>query len=251
MEILFFCGGGTSSTIATVPSGGSSTGYQAMGAAKTLTHGVVLVLASYAAHGLWLCYGATNSGCASQSAFITLPSAFCSTMKVLSVCLPNGAALDKSLNFYYVDGNNKVLVECTASSGYQSCSVLLASSALSGFPVGLHLKGTTFYVDDASCSGKVWKGTKSSLALIATLNEELNSITTSTKNPLSAVHIYVGYSGLCTKIPAHVYDLTDKKSLPSPFPAGALIYGLDAKLQIASYTNLTTAGAAYQTADSS
>jgi len=221
--------------------GGASFG---MGGIKTKAQGLVLALTSFSFPGLWLCYNATTSGCGSKSAFISLPSSFCSSQPTHG-CSASGTALDKSLNLFYVDAINADLVECTASSGYQSCKVLPASSAFSGFePSGLFLRGSTFFVSDRSCSGKVWNGTSSSLSVIATVGDQLISIAVSSKNPSKALHVYVGDAGACKGVAAHVVDATDGKPLPTPFTSSMAIEGLDSSLQFTAYT-----GAAYKTPD--
>src|SRR5579871_2360406 len=150
------------------PAGGAGEGYWGMAGIQTgnPTLGLLLLLISSILQGFWVCGHATSSGCGLSGNFITLPASFCSS-EPTHTCDPRGVALDNSLNVYYVDGNNAKLVECTSASNYQ-CSNLPASSALSGHvPEGLVMKGTTFYISDGGCSGKVWKGTKSSLSVIA------------------------------------------------------------------------------------
>ena len=184
--------------------------------------------------GLWLCYGASSTGCAfGQSAFIVLPSSFCST-EPRGFCEPIGTALDSSLNLYYVDYANAKLVECTASSVYQTCMNLPASSALTGFsPSGLALIGGTFYVADHSCSGRVWKGTKSSLSVIYKTGEALTSITASKNNPTKKLHVYGVFSGSCKSTGAYVKDLTDGKVLGGPYSGFVPVY-IDSRLQVDS-----------------
>ena len=205
---LVFCGSGTTTTIATNPE--PSAPWDGMGGVNTAIYGTVLALTSYAptpGSGLWICYGASSSGCAfGTSAFIVLPSSFCST-EPAGYCEPIGTALDSSLNLYHVDYANAKLVECTASSGYQSCTNLPASSALKGYsPIGLALVGGTFYVADDSCSGRVWKGTKSSLSVIYKTGEALTDITASKNNRTKTLHIYGVFSGICKGTGAYVKE---------------------------------------------
>ncbi|MDA4130710.1 MAG: hypothetical protein OK457_08055 [Thaumarchaeota archaeon] len=242
---IYFCSGGTSKKIATPPLGGSSPGYFGMGAIKTSSNGLVLVLVSGFLQGLWLCKHATTSGWGSKSAFIKLPAAFCSSQPQ-TFCDPLGTALDKSLNLYYVDALNGELVECTASSGYQSCTVLPGSSALAGHtPYGLFILGSEFYVVDGSCAGYIWAGTSSSLGIIASLGDLLDGITVSNKNPSHSPHIYVAVSGSCTSTAAHILDFNDMKSLPTPLTSSGDLRGLDTSLQFTS----SVSGGAYQTTD--
>jgi hypothetical protein len=249
---LVFCNASThaSKTIAFAPSGGSGGGYSGMGGVTTSTFGLVLALTddNYASQlsgpGLWLCKHASTSGCGKQSSFIFLPSTFCSSEPARR-CFPTGTALDSSLNLYYADPDNAQVVECTAASKYQSCTSLPGSSAFSSYaPTGLFLHGTTFYVADNSCAGKVWKGTKSSFSVIASLGESLDSITVSTKNPSLSLHVYVGVNGKCfSGDKALIIDLKDSRLLPTPFTSSADIYGLDSSLQ---FTSVSTT---YQTTD--
>jgi hypothetical protein len=246
---LLFCSGGTSKVIAKAPSAGSELGYWGMGGVKTSTKGLVLILTISSpltsTRGLWVCYHASPSGCGSKSGFISLPSTFCSSESTHG-CNPRGTAADKSLNLYYADPGNG-LVECTASTKYKSCSNLPASNGLGvGLPYGLYLKGNTFYITDESCAGYVWKGTRSAVSVIATLGEELDSVTVSTKNPTATQHVYVGFTGYCTDTPAKVFDLTDGRPLPSPLGSPTHIQGLDSQLQFTS----SVPGAAYKTSDS-
>lgn len=242
-------GGGPATVIAAPPMGASGQYYLGMGAVMTKTQGLVFALMNNVMQGFWLCYGASTSGCTSESAFISLPSTFCKN-EAIGICTPQGTALDKSLNLYYVDNNNAKLVECTASSSYTSCTNLGASSALSGSsPVGLYLKGTTFYIADSSCSGKVWKGTRTSLSLIGSVGDALTGITVSTKNPMKSLHVYVTDQGSCKNVAAHVYDVTDKKPLPTPFTStGTRLGTVDSNLQ---FTELYPTGSAFLTKDSS
>jgi hypothetical protein len=249
---LVFCSGGHSKTIATAPPGGLyAFGYYGMGAINTKAFGLVLALVTHngaysGISGLWLCYHANTSGCGSESAFIPLPSSFCKSEKA-HFCGPNGAALDSSLNLFYVDGANQQLVECTSSSDYKSCIGLPASSALKGStPAGLFLSGKTFYVTDASCSGKVWTGTSSKLTLIATLGEDIESIALSANNPSGTLHVYLGVTGYCHNKAAYILDLGDNKPLPTPFGFPNDVPGLDSSLQ---FTGVF--GAAYRTTDTS
>ncbi|MFI5421424.1 MAG: hypothetical protein ACHQ1H_10700 [Nitrososphaerales archaeon] len=244
---LYFCGGGTSRLVASVPAGGSTSAYQGMGGIKTTANGIVLALTSFGTPpGLWLCKHASATGCGSKSSYIALPSSFCKGMPK-GGCLPVGTALDKSLNVYYVDGSNEVLVECTAASHYQSCSVLPGSSALSGHnPQALFLNNGEFYVGDTSCTGTLWAGTGATLNAFASMGDYATSITISNKNPQHSPHIYVGIAGSCTATPGHVLDYNDGITLPTPFKGPALIYGLDSSLQFTGFIS----GGTYRTTDS-
>lgn len=245
---ILFCGGGVPKTVARAPLGGAGEGYYGMGEVRTKTSGLVIALMSELLRGLWICKDATTSGCGRKSAFITLPSSFCPSA---TLCSPMGAALDMSLNLYYVDSITANFVECTSSSGYQSCSNLPSSSALKGYsPTGLFLHGSTFYIIESSCAGKVWKGTANSLSLIASFGDQLDSIAVSNRNPSGSPHLYVADSGSCTNTPSRIVDLTDGESLPTPFilPLPTGLYGLDSSLQ---FTYFGYPGAAWQTTDAS
>jgi hypothetical protein len=242
---LLFCSNGRAKTIATVPAGGKSAGYYGMGGIKTSAHGVVLALTTNGLQGLWLCEHATSSGCGTKSSFIHLPASFCNAESA-KLCNPQGAALDSILNLYYVDVQSQKLVECTAASKYQSCTNLPASSALTGLtPTGLFLQGSTFYISDASCTGNVWEGTRTSLHVAYSVGEEVYSVAVSSKNPTKSPHVYGGLSGFCLSNPASIQDLNDGMSLPVPFSSSSVIQGMDSLLQ---FTNFSP-GAAYQTTD--
>jgi hypothetical protein len=190
-------------------------------------------------------YGCVTPSGVSGGAFGYLPSAFCQSQQD-GACVPAGTAIDKSQNLYYVDPVNEKLVECSASSNYQSCSNLQAGSVLAGSePTGLYLKGSTIYVSgwSGTCSGKVWKGNAASLSLYKTYGDQLDSVALSNKNPSKATHVYVGASGTCTGT-AGVLDITDGTFLPTPLSSSVNIYGLDSKLQFA-----TTFSGVYSTTD--
>jgi hypothetical protein len=242
---LYFCSGGNSKIVATVPTGAPSLGYFGMGGIKTTTSGLVLALTNTEG-GLWICKHATASACGSKSKFITLAPAFCRT-EVAGYCNPDGTALDKSLNLYYVDSVNVQLVECTASSYYQHCSVLPASASLSGAPEGLFMTGSTFYVSDGSCNGMVWMGTRNTLGFYAHVTESLQGIAVSSNNPSKTPHVYVTYEGACTNTPSGIFDVTDGKLLPSPFSSSTQIGSVDSRLQFTTFDP----GMVYQTTDSS
>src|SRR5579885_959807 len=244
---LVWCSGGTSTTIAMVPSGGSNIGYYGLAGIVTTTQGLVLILSSWGASGLWICFGATSSGCTSQSSFISLPSSFCSS-EPSGICNPDGSVTDKKLNLYYVDILNEQLVECTHSSNYQSCTVEPASSAFSGFePVNLAVYKGEFFVSDLSCTGNVWAGTKSSMAVLASIGDSLQGIAVSKSNVGKVPEVYVGDDASCSGGAAKLIDITDGGSVPSGFSSSNAIIGIDSKLQFASFTN----GAVYQTKDTS
>jgi hypothetical protein len=240
---LYFCSGGNSKFIAKVPTGAPSLGYFGMGGIRTTTSGLVLALTNTNG-GLWICKHATASGCGSKGKFINLDPAFC-LAEAIGFCNPDGTALDKSLNLYYADGANVQLVECTASSHYQTCSVLPSSASLSGAPTGLFMTGTTFYVSDSSCNGMIWKGTRTTLGFYAHVTESLEGIAVSSNNPTKTPHVYVTYQGSCTSTSPGIYDATDGKFLPSSVTPSTQLAALDSKLQFSTFNP----GAVYQTTD--
>ena len=240
---LYSCSGGSSKLIAKVPSGAPSLGYFGMGGIKTATSGLVLILTNTNG-GLWICKHATASGCGSKSKYITLDPAFC-LAEAAGFCNPDGTAVDKSLNLYYVDSANVQFVECTASSHYQACAVLPASSSLSGAPSGLFMAGNTFYVSDGSCNGMVWMGSKTTLFYYAHVTESLQGIAVSSNNPSKTPHVYVTYEGTCSNTVSGIYDVTDGKLLPTPFNSATQIGDVDSKLQFTTFNP----GMVYQTTD--
>ena len=243
---LDFCSGGVSKTLVAHKLSPDPSQWQGMGAVIDTNGCLDLAMTSQSppAFSIFECVAPTGAALEVSN---PLPSSFCKAEQT-GLCFPAGTAIDKNLNLYYVDPVNGQLVECTRLSMWNTCSALPASSALTPYePTGLYLKGTTFYVAGwgGTCSGKVWKGTSSSLHVIATLGDQLDSVSLSTRNPLKTAHVYVGASGACTGSAA-VIDVTDGTFLPSA-PAGpANIYGLDSRLQFA-----TLASGVYQTTDTS
>jgi hypothetical protein len=244
-----YCNGGaTGQQVAPGPAGHGGF-YFGMGGVKTKSRGLVLALTNYLTPGLWLCYGASASGCASRSKFISLPSMFC-RKEPQGNCDPQGTALDSSLNLYYVDALNSKLVECKASSGYQSCSNLPASSALKGHePDGLYRQGRTFYVSDGSCQGFLWEGTSSSLTQIGQINFQVYSIVASKHNADGSLRIYVAYSAGedCPSPNTTVVEDWSNGAALVTFGTAYTIPGLDPNLQFSVYSP----AAAYQATDSS
>jgi hypothetical protein len=258
---LVFCSGGHSKTIATAPPGGigpyaPGPYFDGMGAVQTQAFGLVLALVTHAiVPGFWICYHAAYSGCGSKSAFIPLPSSFCSS-ELVTACEPTGAALDSSLNLYYADYENQQLVECTRASSYHSCLVLPASKDLAGHAVDcLYLSGTTFYLADGyNGPGRyeyIWKGTSQKLTAIGKYYPyfPISAIALSSNNPSKTPHVYLAIASLKFPLANYVYDLTDKKTLSyTAFTSSTnFINGLDSNLQFTTYNPR----AAYQTSDSS
>src|SRR5579872_2008719 len=176
---LIFCNGGSSKVIATAPPGSpegtSNCGFvcfTGFGGTTTTSNGVVLVLLApptqnTASAGLWICKGATATGCKSKSAtFLQVPSNFCNN-EASAICVPYGASLDASLNLYWADPVSFAFVECTAASNYQSCKNLPSTLALENEvscggcdngPQWMTMQGSTFYIS-AYCNGFVNKET--------------------------------------------------------------------------------------------
>jgi hypothetical protein len=236
---LLWCNSGHSSVIATPPTGGSNFCYFGMAGMST-SLGLVLVLDT-CYNGFWFCLGATQTGCAIESAFMTFPSGFCSTM-TSGTCDPDGIALDKKLNIYYTDQTNLKVVECTNASHYQSCTVL---ENLGGTPSFLFRDGSgNLWVSDQSCSGFVWKNG----VLQYTLNDKTGAMTISSSNPSKTAHLYLAISGSCGTFPySFIFDITDGKQLPTPFSPSTttLIPGLTPSLQFSAFNN----GTVYKTTD--
>jgi hypothetical protein len=192
--------------------------------------GLVLVLTSYGTTpaGMWFCIGATSSGCDLQTSFIPLPADFCSGEHLKS-CDPFGAALDGRLNVYYADGENAQVVKCTYASAYKTCSVI---ETLSNLPYGIFRTSTgDIWVSDFSCAGLVWKNGIVKHAV----GDSLQGITVSKVNPHKSSHVYVGVTGGCTATAAHILDLNDGTSLPSPLGGYSEIPGLTTKLQFSAF----------------
>src|SRR5579872_5855530 len=246
---LVLCSGGTSKTVAAAPAGSPGFGTGIAGV-TTSKNGLVLAIVAQD-FGLWLCKGATLTGCKSESSFINFPSTFCNN-EPSAGCFANGAALDPSLNLYFADPVSFVFVECTAASNYQSCKNLPATAQLQkedtdclgcdNGPAWVSLQGTTFYTT-AYCNGYVNKGTVSSskAPIIFTVKSELGGIALSANNPTKTMHVYAAVDGknspsFCNAKDRvgtpRIMDLTDGKSLPTPvLSKGQVFYGLDSNLQ--------------------
>jgi len=230
---LLWCNAGVAKVIATPPAGYSSYGYAGIGGVMFCSGALcqpqlVLVLLSWSVEGFYLCFGATPSGCGSSSPFITLPSSFCASM-LFGMCGPYGAALDRHLNLYYVDTLNGVVVECSSHSAYQSCTVL--ENLYPYVPIGIFLMANgNLWVSDFSCTGNVWLNG----VVKYTVGDMLEGITMSSANPSHALHVYVGDTGMCTGFPAHVLDVTDGDSMPTPFTGANEIPDVTPVLQFTS-----------------
>jgi len=238
--------------IATPPEGYSANGYFGMGGVLVCTGAVCtpqldLVLISFDVEGFYFCYGATPSGCGSISPFIGLPGSFCASM-FFEVCSPDGSALDNKLNLYYADAPNGVVVECTSVSDYTSCTVL--ENLYPQVPSGLFrdASGNLWASDSVvSCPspGYVWKNG----VIQYTVGDFLDGITLSTANLGHALHVYVADDAHCSGN-AHIIDLTDGKSLPTPFVGTFYQSGLSTTLQFSGATlSYPFPGAVYQTQD--
>jgi len=226
---LLWCSGGIAKVIGTAPPGGRSSGYYGMAGISTST-GLVLVLDTFGARGLWFCDGASSSGCIAQSALITLPSSFC-TAQVYGYCNPDGIVLDNQLNVYYADSLNDDVVECTASSEYQTCEVLetltpqftVETSNLFIDPSG------NIWVTDSSNYGYIWENG----ALKYTIGQTVTAITMSKANPEKTLQLYIAVDCIhihtCT--PTHILDLTDGDSIPTKLKGASDIVGLSSSLQ--------------------
>jgi hypothetical protein len=246
---LVWCKSGVAKVIATPPTGFSAGGYYGMGGALVCGGALCkpsldLVLTSWMIGGLYLCIRATPTGCDVVSAGITLPASFCASM-LYGFCNPDGTSLDpRSLNLYYADAVNGVVVECTLASVYQSCTVL--ENLYPYEPVNTFLTGNgNLWVSDASPTGNVWENG----AFVFSVGDELEGITMSNANPRHALDVYVGDTGFSTGSAAHVIDANQMcmcfRSLPTPFTAPNEIEGLSTVFQLTSYPF----GAVYVTQD--
>ena len=187
---LYWCAKGTSHLVA--DSAFTSNPYEGMAGVVNGTYGVVLVLdlSWTGTPGFWFCFGASSTLCSSQSGFISLPSKFCSNMPA-GECLPAGIALDKKLNVYYADPQNKVVVKCTSVSSYRHCSVI---ESLSDEPSGL-FRDThgNLWVTDYGCNGYVWENG----VLQYTLSDKLGAMVISSDNPSKTPNMYLSIEGGC------------------------------------------------------
>ena len=201
-----------------------------MGGFKVGSVGLVLVLANWDLHGVWFCFGATPTGCSVQSTFIILPVAFCSKMRA-AYCNPDGSVLDSNLNLYYADVVNDIVVECNYASAYKSCTIL--EDFYPSGPQTIFVDSTgNLWVSDNSCAGTVWKNG----VVQYTVGDELEGIVLNNANPAKALHTYVGDTGFCTNSAAHIIDLTDRSSLPTPFNGPTHTAGISTTLQFTADT---------------
>jgi hypothetical protein len=236
MFLTFCSSAGNLVDLGTPPTGAPPYGYASMGGISTKTLGTVLVLDvndsnSSPGPGFWFCFGATSTGCAIVSTYITLPSGFCSAQPI-GQCNPQGIALDGKLNVYYADPSNADVVKCTYASGYQSCSVI---EALTNQPWGIfRASNGDIWVTDHSCSGNVWKNGVSQF----TFSDQLEGITISSANPSKTPHVYFATTARCGFYSfAFIYDLTDHTiTTPpgAPFSGPNDIPSITTKLQFTS-----------------
>ena len=234
---LLWCGNNVISIIAKPPSGGLKGGYSGLDGVNTTTNGLVIALVTHANKrgGLWLCYGATPSGCKSKSNFYSLPSSFCNSF-ASKTCVPEGAVLDSQLNLLYADPKNAIVGTCLYSSNYQSCSIF---ATLSDKPWGIATWPFSNYlwVSDSGCSGYVWaildwSGYPHNASIQYTLHDSLEALSTSVQTTTGSRHLFVGDTGTCTKSPARVVDLTNSGPLNTSFTAPGSIPGISTSLTI-------------------
>jgi DNA-binding beta-propeller fold protein YncE len=241
---LFFCTASTiSGSIASPPTAPAD--YSGLAGIQTTAMGTVLVILNgnffSTPPGFWLCEGATKTGCKTESKFYSVPSSFCS--KFSGGCFPQEVAIDSKLNVYYTDPNNGVVVKCTHSSSYKSCSV---KETLSGKPFGIYLnpKNGDLWVTDFSCLGTVWKNG----ALQVQYGDSLEGITVSSNNPQHAPHVYFATTGSCIYGFAHIFDFTDKDivlPMGQPFSSPGDIYDISTSLLFVTYNGPVGAYAAH------
>jgi hypothetical protein len=222
---LYWCAKGTTHLVA--ESAFTSQPYEHMAGIVNSTYGLVLVLdlAWTATPGFWFCYGASSTLCDGQSTFISLPSKFCSNMPA-GDCLPAGIALDKKLNVYYVDPQNKVVVKCTSLSNYAHCKVI---ETLSDEPSNL-FRDThgNLWVTDDGCSGNVWENG----VLQYSMSDSVGGITISSANPSKSPHLYLAINGGCGFYSiSFIFDVTDANTVVAFTNTTHDMLGLSAGLQ--------------------
>jgi hypothetical protein len=236
---LSYCSSAGITEVASPPSGAPAAGYSSMGGVST-SIGTVLVLDSASTAspgpGFWFCEAVTTTHCGIESTYITLPSGFCSA-QTAGRCDPQGIALDKKLNVYYADPLNAEVVECTLSSGYQTCTV---KESLSGKPTELfRASNGDLWVTDASCAGNVWKNG----AVQYTMDDQVEGITMSNANPSKTSHLYFAVTAACGFYSfGFVIDASDSTILTplgSPFSGPAQIPFITTKLQFTTNTTET------------
>jgi hypothetical protein len=233
---IYWCSSGVATPVASPPTGDSGNGHWGFAGVKT---GLGLVLVSMDFYGqMWLCFGATSSGCSIESTLINLPPAFCSAQPQ-AVCNPNGIVVDKKLNIWYADVVNSDVVKCTFASGYQSCTAVdtgLGTPGVLNGPVGIYRDASgNIWTTQQACGSKIWEN----MAVNTTLSDWAVAITMSSANPAKTPHLYVGITGECGSVPGYVYDVTDGRSLPTPLAVSDYIIGLTTKLQFTVASSLS------------
>jgi hypothetical protein len=207
------------------PSGARCTPGSQCGYIGMASKGSLVALISWDREGLWTCAFSSTGHCTSVSAFISLPSVFCSSMPS-GFCNPDGAAIDAGGNFWYVDVVNGVEVELTAASHYTRVGTVFYY----GMPIdGIAIDLTTgnHWVSDYTCAGNVYRNR----ALVSSAGDALGSIALSNLNPSHTTHVYVGVTAECGNYPgAFVGDQNEFVVLPTPFSSANPIPGISTRL---------------------
>jgi hypothetical protein len=206
---------------------GSRCGYYGIASKDTL-----VALISWGVKGLWTCTFSTlqSHKCASVSAFIRLPHSFCSSM-LSRFCNPDGAAIDKAANLWYVDVVNGVEVELTSASTYSQVGVVhFYRAPVDG--IAIDLTNGNHWVSDYTCAGDVFLNG----ALVSQAGDALGSIALSKLNPHGTTHVYVGVTAACGNYRfAFVGDQNEFVILPTPFTSSNPIPGISAQLFFSSF----------------
>jgi hypothetical protein len=242
---VYWCKSGSENQVDGAPGGNIGQGFNGMAGVST-GFGTVLAidLGSFGESGAipaYFCVGAVPMSanfpyCSISGNFVaglgagTTP--FCKNQPKGN-CYPDGVALDKKLNFYYADHQNMDVVKCTYASQYQSCSVLKSLTPYAPDNLFIDSSGN-IWVSDSSCTGNVWKDSGGVWTVKYKVGDFLDAITMSSANPTKTPHLYVADTGLCSDTAAHIIDLTDGKSLPTPFAFATDIPGLSTGLQFTS-----------------
>lgn len=222
---------GTCKLIHVAPNGGYCSPGSTCGYVGIASKGSLVALISWGVDGLWTCtFSSQSHSCASVSAFIHLPSAFCSSMPT-GFCNPDGVAFDQANNLWYVDVVNGVEVELTQVSHYMKVGTVYFYGAPID-DIAIDPANGNHWVSDYTCAGNVYKNT----VPVSSAGDALGSIALSNLNPSHVTHVYVGVTAQCGNYPfAFVGDQNEFIILPTPFTSSNPTPGISTRLYFSDF----------------